>query len=43
MDDIRKCSRCKMDCLKTTSQKNRKNKDGLISQCKSCKKEYRKK
>ena len=42
MDDMKRCSKCKMDCLKTTFHKNKKSKDGLISQCKPCEKHYRK-
>ena len=31
MDDMKRCCKCKMDCLKTNFHK-----DGLFSQCKSC-------
>ena len=39
---MKRCFKCKMDCLKTNFRENRKSKDGLISQCKSCEKDYRK-
>ena len=36
MDDMKRCCKCRMDCLKTNFHKDKKGKDGLFSQCKSC-------
>ena len=40
MDDIKRCSKSKMDCLKTNFNKDNKQKDGLYIQCKICRKKY---
>ena len=44
MDEyIKRCSKCKMDYLKSNFQKNIKISDGLHSYCIPCRKEYGKK
>ena len=43
MDDMKKCSKCKMDCLKTNFHKKSKSRDVLTPYCKPCRKSYRKK
>ena len=40
MDDIKRCSKCKMDCLKTNFYKDGTMKDGLRSSCKFCIDQY---
>ena len=37
-DSVRKCSKCGIICLKTNFIKNKNMGDGLVNQCKSCKK-----
>ena len=39
MDDIKRCSKCKVDCLKTDFHENTNSKDGLHSYCIACRKE----
>ena len=36
MDEMKICNECKMDCLKTNFHKDKKRKNGLFSQWKSC-------
>ena len=40
MDDVKKCSECKMDCLKSNFHKNTKTSDGFHPQCRFCRKKY---
>ena len=40
MDDMKTCSKCKMDCLKTNFHKDKTRKDGLQPYCKSCRTQY---
>ena len=40
MDDIRRCSKCKMNCLKSNFCKNTKTSDGFHPHCKMCRKKY---
>ena len=40
MDDIMRCSKCKLDCLKSNFQKNTKTSDGSHPQCKISRKKY---
>ena len=43
MDDMKGCSKCEMECLKSNFHKNKKMSDGLRSYCIPCRKEYGKK
>ena len=36
MDDIKRCSKWKMDCLKTKFHKKLGSRDGLNTHCKNC-------
>ena len=40
MDDIKRCSKCKMDCFKTNFFKDRTMKDGLRTFCNFCTDQY---
>ena len=40
MDDIKRCSKCKMECLKLNFYKDITRKDGLRIYCKSCTNQY---
>ena len=40
MDDIKRCSKCKMDCFKTNFYKDRTMKDGLRTFCNFCTDQY---
>ena len=40
MNDTRRCSKCKVDCLRTYFQKNKNMSDGFQPQCISCRKKY---
>ena len=42
MDDLKRCSKCKNDCLKTNFYKERTKKDGFRPECKICVNEYNK-
>ena len=35
-EDLNKCSKCEMECLKSNSHKNTKTSDGFHPQCKIC-------
>ena len=40
MDDLKRCSKFKMDCLKTSFYKDGTTKDGLRTSCKNCANQY---
>ena len=39
-EDLKKCSKCKMNCLKSNFHERSRSKNGLRSICKNCVKEY---
>ena len=40
MNDIKRCPKCEIDCLKSNFHKKKNMSDGLYNQCRSCRKQY---